>query len=128
MMISKKLGMNRLGAYRSVGAPWTRRLQPEAMNDVLVGAASQEIQVMVFVGNRGCIQIHSGPVVKASDGSTFSNDNTRPRPSWWLISFIATSGQRRPFRPNLQNTRPRVTPTCCPCSLIQQIRKRCSDS
>ncbi|KMW57726.1 Hemin transport protein HmuS [Candidatus Rhodobacter oscarellae] len=62
MMFSKKLGMNRLGAYRCVGEPWTRRLRPEAINQALTLAAQDGIQVMVFVGNRGCIQIHSGPV------------------------------------------------------------------
>jgi putative hemin transport protein len=62
LALTKALQMNRLGAYRSVGRPWARPLAPEAFDLALQAAAAQGLQIMVFVGNRGCIQIHSGPV------------------------------------------------------------------
>ncbi len=56
----KEHKMNRLGAYRVAGAPYVRRLAPEAVTLVLQGAAEQKVPVMIFVGNPGCIQIHGG--------------------------------------------------------------------
>ena len=54
--------MNRLGAYRVAGAPYVRRLNVDAIERALEGAAAGGVPVMVFVGNRGCIEIHTGPV------------------------------------------------------------------
>lgn len=62
LRLVRKLKMNRLGAYRIAGAPHVRRLQPEAVTLTLRAAAEQAIPLMIFVGNAGCIQIHSGPV------------------------------------------------------------------
>ena len=61
-MVSR-LRMNRLGAYRVVGAPYVRPLDPRACGRLLESIAGSEVPVMVFVGNMGCIQIHSGPIV-----------------------------------------------------------------
>jgi len=57
-----KLRMNRLGAYRIAGPPFARALSPAAVTALLEELAGGDIDVMVFVGNRGCIQIHSGPI------------------------------------------------------------------
>lgn len=57
-----KLKMNRLGAYRIVGKPQARALMPEAINQMLHAIRDTGIDVMIFVGNPGCIQIHSGPI------------------------------------------------------------------
>lgn len=62
MKVTRTLKMNRLGAYRMIGAPHARPLPPTAVTRVLEGAAARDIPVMVFVGNPGCIQIHTGPV------------------------------------------------------------------
>lgn len=62
MRLTAKLRMNRLGAYRIAGAPFAKPLAPQALNDALVALAAEETQIMLFVGNKGCIQIHSGPV------------------------------------------------------------------
>lgn len=56
----KRHGMNRLGANRVVGAPHARRLAKGAVQTALDLAARSEVPVMVFTGNLGCIQIHSG--------------------------------------------------------------------
>ena len=62
LRLASKLKMNRLGAYRIAGAPFVRPLAPVAANAMLERLAASDIGVMVFVGNRGCIQIHSGAI------------------------------------------------------------------
>ncbi|MFN3954112.1 MAG: hemin-degrading factor [Pararhodobacter sp.] len=57
-----RLKMNRLGAYRIVGAPHVQRLATAALEQALRAAAAQQVPVMLFVGNQGCIQIHGGLV------------------------------------------------------------------
>tara|TARA_B000000460_G_scaffold242295_1_gene209866 strand:- start:615 stop:1037 length:423 start_codon:yes stop_codon:yes gene_type:complete len=54
--------MNRLGAYRVAGAPLVRPLAVEAVPALLDAVRDQNQQVMLFVGNMGCIEIHSGPI------------------------------------------------------------------
>ncbi len=62
MRLTSKLKMNRLGAYRIAGAPFVRALAPETVDQMLHRVAGSGMEIMVFTGNRGCIQIHSGPV------------------------------------------------------------------
>ncbi|MDO5705929.1 MAG: ChuX/HutX family heme-like substrate-binding protein [Paracoccus sp. (in: a-proteobacteria)] len=56
----RRLKMNRLGAYRIAGAPLVRPLSVAAVPALIEGVAAQGLQVMMFVGNMGCIEIHSG--------------------------------------------------------------------
>jgi len=60
LRLVSRLKMNRLGAYRIAGAPFAVPLRPEALNDALIACAAGAVPLMIFVGNRGCIQIHSG--------------------------------------------------------------------
>jgi putative hemin transport protein len=60
LRLVSKLKMNRLGAYRIAGDPFAVSLAPAALNDALIACAAQALNVMLFVGNRGCIQIHCG--------------------------------------------------------------------
>jgi len=60
--MTSRLKMNRLGAYRLAGAPLTRALAPEAVDLALQALAGSGTEVMIFVGNMGCIEIHGGPV------------------------------------------------------------------
>ena len=62
LRLCSRLNMNRLGAYRIVGAPYVRALAPEAVDQMLHAVRDQGIGIMYFTGNRGCIQIHSGPI------------------------------------------------------------------
>lgn len=62
LRLASKLKMNRLGAYRIAGTPFVRALVPRAASTMLERVRDAGIEVMVFVGNRGCIQIHTGPV------------------------------------------------------------------
>lgn len=60
--LTSKLKMNRLGAYRIAGEPLTRQLAPAAVDQMLHAIRDQGTEVMIFVGNQGCIQIHAGPI------------------------------------------------------------------
>lgn len=62
MRLTSKLKMNRLGAYRIAGAPFVRPLPTTAVEVMLTKLQESGTEVMLFVGNRGCIQIHTGPL------------------------------------------------------------------
>ncbi|HEX9858536.1 MAG TPA: ChuX/HutX family heme-like substrate-binding protein [Paracoccaceae bacterium] len=62
--LTRKLRMNRLGAYRIAGAPYAQPLATDAVTRALTLAAEDRIPLMIFVGNPGCIQIHGGVVEK----------------------------------------------------------------
>ncbi|WP_424973533.1 hemin-degrading factor [Dinoroseobacter sp. S124A] len=62
LRLCAKLKMNRLGAYRIAEAPFVRALAPEAVDTLLQGVQSAGFDIMLFVGNRGCIEIHTGPI------------------------------------------------------------------
>ncbi|WP_425403675.1 hemin-degrading factor [Hwanghaeella sp.] len=49
-------------AMRLAEGRFTERAPLSAMDEVLNQAAERQIPIMVFVGNRGCIQIHTGVV------------------------------------------------------------------
>jgi putative hemin transport protein len=54
--------VSRLGAFRAAGEEFTRPVAVEAAPRILEQAARTELPIMVFVGNPGCIQIHTGRV------------------------------------------------------------------
>lgn len=54
-------------AFRLAGDDLARRLDPRAGSAALRLAAAGEVPVMVFVGNRHAIQIHTGPVRRLVD-------------------------------------------------------------
>ncbi|MDX8493001.1 hemin-degrading factor [Mesorhizobium sp. VK22B] len=58
----KTLKLNRREAVRMVGQDYAWLLDNDAVNAMFHHAAAGEMPIMCFVGNRGCIQIHSGPV------------------------------------------------------------------
>ncbi|WP_281973221.1 hemin-degrading factor [Ruegeria faecimaris] len=60
MRLTSKLKMNRLGAYRIAGQPLVRELTPSVISPMFEQVCDKEIEVMIFVGNRGCIEIHGG--------------------------------------------------------------------
>ncbi len=55
-------GAGRHQAMRLAEGRFTERAPHTAMFDVLTQASNRKIPIMVFVGNRGCIQIHTGVV------------------------------------------------------------------
>lgn len=73
MRLTARLKMNRLGAYRMAGAPYVRALAAGAVETLLQQAAAQALAIMVFVGNRGCIEIHTGPVQRVAQMGPWIN-------------------------------------------------------
>ncbi|MGQ0510836.1 MAG: hemin-degrading factor [Betaproteobacteria bacterium] len=58
----KKFGVARTQAMRLAGPGFCRPAPHDAARKVLEAASADLLEIMVFVGNRGCIQIHTGPV------------------------------------------------------------------
>ncbi|MBE1711987.1 MULTISPECIES: hemin-degrading factor [Mesorhizobium] len=58
----KTLKLSRRQAVRMVGMDYAWLLDNDAVGAMFHHAAEGEMPIMCFVGNRGCIQIHSGPV------------------------------------------------------------------
>lgn len=57
-----RLGFKRLQAIRAVGKEFSWRLADNALDALFTGAAERATQIMVFIRNPGCLQIHSGTV------------------------------------------------------------------
>ena len=58
----KKFKVGRVQALRLVGEEFARELPPRALRSALEAASGDGTPIMIFVGNGGCIQIHSGPI------------------------------------------------------------------
>lgn len=58
----RRLAVSRTQAFRLAGVERARPVAVDALRRILTGAAETGLPVMVFVGNAGCIQIHTGPV------------------------------------------------------------------
>jgi putative hemin transport protein len=57
-----KQKVQRLQALRLAGRDLAAEVAPASLRRTLEWAAATGADIMVFVGNRGCIQIHTGPV------------------------------------------------------------------
>ena len=60
--ILRSLNLTRRQALSMVGDDLAWRLDRDAVSAMMMQAAQDEMPIMCFVGNKGCIQIHSGPV------------------------------------------------------------------
>lgn len=61
--------LGRLQALRLIGSDFAFQVSPNAARQILLSTAATGTPIIVFVGNAGCIQIHTGPVVNiASSG------------------------------------------------------------
>jgi len=58
----KSLKLSRRKAMHMVGSDYAWKLDGDAVPAMMNGAAETALPIMCFVGNRGCIQIHSGPI------------------------------------------------------------------
>lgn len=63
----KKFDVRRTQAHRLAGAPHAERLETAAYRAAIETAAARELPIMIFAGNPGCIQIHTGEVKKLLD-------------------------------------------------------------
>lgn len=73
LRLTARLKMNRLGAYRLAGPGYARPLAPGAVERLLRGAAGSGVPTMVFVGNPGCIEIHTGPIARVVETGPWIN-------------------------------------------------------
>ena len=58
----RRFDVGRVQALRLVGEEFSRELPARALRSVMEAAAGDGTPIMIFVGNGGCIQIHSGPI------------------------------------------------------------------
>lgn len=68
----KKYNISRTQAFRLIGEDYAQAFSPDVFEKILTAAAAVALPIMCFVGNKGGIQIHTGPV------------NTIKRMSPWL--------------------------------------------
>jgi putative hemin transport protein len=59
-----KYGVSRTQALRLAGSNRATRVANNSMSKILDGAAASRDRIMIFVGNRGCLQVFSGDVTK----------------------------------------------------------------
>ncbi len=69
----RKFKVAREQALRLGGNGRARRASPQALRQVLQSAAGRDMPIMVFVGNPGIIQIHTGPVKKLLEAGPWYN-------------------------------------------------------
>ncbi len=69
----RRQGVGRRQALRLAGDPFARRIAPASVRWILEEAAAREVPIMCFVGNPGCIQIHSGPIRKVVEMGPWLN-------------------------------------------------------
>lgn len=60
--ILRALSITRHQAVEAIGQEFAWRLEAEALQAMFARAVEEQLPIMCFVGNRGCIQIHSGAV------------------------------------------------------------------
>jgi putative hemin transport protein len=69
----QRLGIARTQALRLAGTQWAEPLRSSALPRVMEAAAAQQLPIMVFVGNRHCIQIHTGAITTLKWVDTWFN-------------------------------------------------------
>ena len=68
-----KFKVGRVQALRLAGETFARELPARALRSAIEAAAADGTPIMIFVGNHGCIQIHSGPVKRLVDSHGWFN-------------------------------------------------------
>jgi putative hemin transport protein len=61
-ILLQKFRVAREQALRLAPEGYSRRVSPAATRQMLEAASASDTPIMVFIGNRGCLQIHTGPV------------------------------------------------------------------
>lgn len=68
-----KHGVSRTQALRLAGTSRARPVANNAISKILDGAAASHEKIMIFVGNRGCLQVFSGSVAKVMRAGPWLN-------------------------------------------------------
>ncbi|MBS7564103.1 hemin-degrading factor [Mucilaginibacter sp. Bleaf8] len=58
----RKHGLTRTQALRLAPDGFARQIEPVLIKQILEQASATQLEIMVFTGSAGCIQIHTGPV------------------------------------------------------------------
>src|SRR5690606_22540188 len=58
----RKHSINRYQAVQLAGEDFAWRVDPTSVEAMMHHAVEQKLSIMCFVGSRGCIQIHTGPI------------------------------------------------------------------
>lgn len=69
----RKHNCDRHQSFRLIGKEFAEKLTPEALKNVLEQSVANKISIMVFVGNKGCIQIHTGHIEKVKEMGPWIN-------------------------------------------------------
>lgn len=69
----KDLEVERTDAFEMAGEEWAWRLDLGAITSLLNIAANEQLPIMCFIGNHGCIQIHTGPVTEIKEMGPWIN-------------------------------------------------------
>lgn len=69
----RRHGVGRRQAFAMVGEDFVWRLQPGCVADLFAQVVQAGMPIMCFVGSRGCIQIHSGPIVNVKEMGPWIN-------------------------------------------------------
>ncbi|TZF85959.1 hemin-degrading factor (plasmid) [Pedobacter sp. BS3] len=69
----RKYGVTRTQALRLAPDDYAKPLEVDVLKKTLQTAAGTQQEIMVFVGNPGCIQIHTGPVQKLLETGPWFN-------------------------------------------------------
>lgn len=69
----QEYGVDRHQALRLAGSDFAREVAPDALARVLSEVQASQLPFMVFVGNAGCIQIHTGPVNRVMEQDHWVN-------------------------------------------------------
>lgn len=71
--ILNQFGVSRLQAMRLAPEGLVQKVDNKIARRILDAASEREVPIMVFVGNRGCIQIHTGTVTKVMEAGPWYN-------------------------------------------------------
>jgi putative hemin transport protein len=97
----RKFRISRLAALCAGGADLAQRVPADAVESVLQSAAASGLSIMCFVGNRGIVQIHTGPVHKlvrtgpwfnVLDAAFNLHLNTAAITSCWVVNKPTSDG------------------------------------
>ncbi len=69
----RKFNLDRQQAFRKIGNEFAYQVKNTSSKIMLELAAEKNCEIMVFVANQGCIQIHTGPVAKLAEMGPWYN-------------------------------------------------------
>lgn len=71
--ILQKFGVSREQGLRLAPDGYVKKVDNDTTRKIITTSSERSVPIMVFVGNRGCIQIHSGTVNKLLDAGPWFN-------------------------------------------------------